>query len=89
MKPIPTDQPELEGLSQPREIVVSGDQLASVCAQLREQGAVIEAWEMVPGSNSQWRLEIVWPACGCEICQPPSTPSGTADPVLITADDTP
>ncbi len=55
-------QPDLPGLPSPRphELVVNGPELEATLADLRNQGAILEALETVPGCNGQWRLRLRW-----------------------------
>ena len=85
----PDPQLELHALAQPRELTVTGDDLAPTVARIEARGGIIQAWERVPGCNGQWRLEIFWPRCSCELCAPPPLPSSAAAPMLDTADDAP
>lgn len=81
--PTPDTQPELEGFNQPREIVVSGDALSATLAQLRQQGAVVEAADVL---GSSYRLHVRW-KCQCELCQPNALPSSHRADATITHDD--
>jgi len=64
-------QPELDGLA-PRELIVSGDDLAPTIARIVSKGGRVEATDVVPGRHGLWRLSIVWirgrtlPYCGGE-----------------------
>ncbi len=71
----PHPQPDLSGLPRPRprELVVNGPELDTTLAELRSQGAILEALETVPGCNGQWRLRLRWLAHGR--CQLPSLPA--------------
>lgn len=52
-------QPELA--IQPREMIVTGMELADTVARLKAAGARVTGMEVVSHCNGTWRLELCWP----------------------------
>ena len=78
--PAPTRQAGLPGLlgPRPRDLVVNGPELETTLTVLRNQGAILEALETVPGCNGQWRLHLRWLAHGrCQLPPLPAKVGGT------------
>ena len=56
--------------TRPTELTIEASRLTEVCAEIEQRGGRVQSWEVVPKRNGLWRLNLVWPACTCEICQP-------------------
>jgi hypothetical protein len=56
-------QPELIPASNVETLIVDRDELAPVCASVRDRGGIVEAVE-VGITNSEWRIRVRWLALG-------------------------